>query len=95
MKDRLTNRTDEEIVILGNHAASSLTFNELLALAGQKLNEKAEVVRNSMGNSDELSVIDAGRDCSLAHTALEDALMRYNSVRYRIDGTWKRKDPDS
>lgn len=35
------------------------------------------------------------RDLSLAITHLEDALTRYNSACYRIDGTWKRRDPDA
>jgi hypothetical protein len=37
---------------------------------------------------------DAGRDLSIAYTALEDAATRYNSACYRIAGTWKRADPD-
>lgn len=94
MKDRLTKRTDEELEELEGRLASSLTFNELLALAGQRLDVRAGQVRHTMGNSDEQATIDAGRDCSVAHTALEDALMRYNSATYRLKGTWKRVDPD-
>ncbi len=37
---------------------------------------------------------DAAREFALARTALEDALTRYNSGRYRQLGVWKRVDPD-
>jgi hypothetical protein len=37
----------------------------------------------------------ARRDLALARTHLEDALTRYNSACYRINGTWKRADPDT
>lgn len=95
MDDRLTDRTDDELIALQSKTAGELTFNELIALAGVELTHKAFIVRHSMGNSDKIDVIDAGRDCSMAHTSLEDALMRYNSACYRINGTWKRMDPDS
>lgn len=94
MKDRLTKRSDSELEILGNHVAKDLTFNELIALAGQKLNKKAELVKDLEIQSI-TEAVEAGRDCSIAHTALEDALMRYNSASYRIEGHWKRLDPDS
>lgn len=94
MKDRLTNRSEEELAQLENSLASALTFNELLALAGLRLAERAHQVRHGMGNSDEQTVIDAGRDCSIAFTDLENAAMRYNSACYRIKGMWKRVDPD-
>lgn len=94
MKDRLTKRSDYDLEQLENSLASALNFNQLLALAGQRLAHRTEQVRHEMGNSDEADVIDAGRDCAIANTALEDALMRHNSAVYRINGSWMRADPD-
>lgn len=37
---------------------------------------------------------DAIRDLELARCHLEDALTRYNSARYRMNGTWGRQDSD-
>lgn len=96
MDDRLTGRSRRERDELAARPAGELTFNELLALAGQKLAEK---VGGKLGERmpEPLAQFstDIGRDLALAHTALEDALTRHNSACYRIAGTWKRADPDS
>ena len=94
MKDRLTKHTDEELVALENSYAHSLTFNELLALAGQRLTDKVDRAENWMGNTSVSDKVDTKRDCALVQTHLEDALTRYNSACYRLVGTWKRVDPD-
>lgn len=107
MVDRLTGRSAEEISELRQREAGSLTFNELLALAGLELSDKQDAV-STMGPpaahshshhaksiEQQFQQIDAGRDGSLAHTSLEEALTRFNSLCYRLRGTWKRMDPDA
>lgn len=87
MNDRLTGRTPEQMDELEGKAGH-LTFNELLALAGQRLESMQQAAQADADR-------DAGRDTALAFTALEDALTRHNSARYRLAGTWKRADPDA
>lgn len=89
--DRITGRTSDEIGALEDSRAGDLTYNELLALAGQRLNDRIA----ELGLVVDEAKVDTGRDLSLAHTALEDAATRYNSARYRANGTWKRGDPDA
>lgn len=93
--DRLTKRSDEELMLLKDKRLEDLTFNELLAVAGQKLEEKMYVANNGMGNADIIDRSDAMRDGALTHTHLEDALMRYNSLCYRLNESWKRADPEA
>jgi hypothetical protein len=94
--DRLTARTAEEIEGLLDAPAAALTLNELLALAAQRIAEKNDeiAVAREGGTDDYDRFRDAGRDLSIAYTALEDAATRYNSACYRIADTWKRADPD-
>lgn len=92
-RDRLTNRTSVEIGLLMGKDAGELTFNELVALAGIRLAQKSAMI-GQQASPDVTMSVDAGRDLSLAHTALEDAATRYNSACYRLGGTWKRADPD-
>lgn len=112
--DRLTERDADEIARLRVQTAADLSFNELIALAGQRLAAKADELNEKRiafarrlddlrvageGNVEDARVegerlTDAGRDLSIAHTALEDAATRYNSACYRLAGTWKRADPD-
>lgn len=61
------------------------TFNQLL-------NEALGIAQAR--RVDAATTFDAARDLSIAITAIEDALTRYNSACYRIAGTWKRVDPD-
>jgi hypothetical protein len=86
--ERLTNRTDEQIDDLNDKVARELTFNELVALAGERL-ERLEKSEEPSRVS-----IDEHRDLWLSRAALEDALTRYNSACYRRHGSWKRADPD-
>ena len=88
MIDRLTGRTDEAMLELGEKLVVDLTFNELIAVAGtclEPMQQKAQATNDR----------EAGRDTSIAFTALEDALTRHNSAKYRLAETWKRADPDA
>ena len=84
--ERLTQREPETIDALQSAYAKRLTFNELLALAGLRLEERVE--------SGEDMDVDEARDLALVRTHLEDALTRYNSACYRRLGIWQRADPD-
>ena len=84
--ERLTHRTAERIDELEDKVARELTFNELVALAGLRLEFRSEA--QPAVDADE------ARDLALVRTHLEDALTRYNSACYRRAGTWKRADPD-
>lgn len=60
------------------------TFNQLVN----------EAITIADGRRDKAQAPGEARDLAIAITALEDALTRYNSSRYRSKGTWKRADPD-
>lgn len=66
-----------------------MTFNELLNLALEIANQRRAFAAGNAGK------FEAGRDFSIAITAIEDALTRYNSGMYHLAGTWKRADPDA
>ena len=60
-----------------------MTFNE----HGNAMLARAKYLRESATG-------DAARDLSLSITHLEDALTRFNSALYRIQGMWVRRDPE-
>jgi hypothetical protein len=63
---------------------TELTFNALLNAAQSRAEEQRKRYCNTA----------ALRDLSIAITAIEDALTRYNSAQYHERLTWKRVDPD-